>query len=195
MILILYYWLVKWDVQHHGKVSWLQSYGISSSRNQSFQFCVFMLQHHMLTIVWRWWLFQEWDMGIISLYITPPSNEMFNIMEWSHSCKVMEYPVLGTNHLNFVYLCGLSLFQEWGKCIISFYIIAPSNEMFNIMERSHGCKVLMEYPVVGTYHFNFVYLCDNNTWWPFYVVCHCSKKEIWIHFQTILVPSQLKCST
>ena len=35
--------------------------------------------------------------------------------------------------------------------------------MFNIMERSHGCKVLMEYPVVGTYHFNFVYLCDNNT--------------------------------
>ena len=34
--------------------------------------------------------------------------------------------------------------------------------MFNIMKRSHGCKV-MEYPVVGTYHFNFVYLCDNIT--------------------------------
>ena len=35
-------------------------------------------------------------------------------------------------------------------------------KMFNFMERSLGCKV-MEYPVLGTYHFNFVYLCNNNT--------------------------------
>ena len=34
--------------------------------------------------------------------------------------------------------------------------------MFNIMERSHGCKD-MEYPVGGTNHFNFACLCYNIT--------------------------------
>ena len=33
-------------------------------------------------------------MDTISLYSTSPSNEMFNIMESSHGCKVMEYPVV-----------------------------------------------------------------------------------------------------
>ena len=60
------------------------------------------------------------------------------------------------------HLCLLSLFQELDVDTIAFYIIAPSNEMFNIMERSHGYKV-MEYSGVGTNHFNIVYLCDNVT--------------------------------
>ena len=59
---------------------------------------------------------------------------------------------------------------------ISFYTSPQSIEMSNIMKRSHSFKV-MDYPVVKTYHFNFVWClcCNMMTWWPFGGVGHCSK--------------------
>ena len=83
----------------------------------------------------------------------------------------MEYPVVGTTyHFNFylfmrqqymmTILCRLSLFQERDMDTLPNYISPQSIEMFNITERSHGCKVMV-YPaasssLVETYHFNFV---------------------------------------
>ena len=159
----------------------------------------------MMTILCRLSLFQEWDKGIISFYIIGLSNEMFNIMERSHGCKVMEYLVVGTYHFNFVNLCDNIkwwpalvwlwwLFQEWDMDTISLDISSPSNEMFNFMERFHGCKV-MECPVVETNHFNFVCLCDNITCWPLFGVGDCSKSEIWVQYHSILIPRQMRCST
>ena len=58
-------------------------------------------------------------------------------------------------------LCRLSLFQERDMDTLPNYISPQSIEMFNITERSHGCKVMV-YPaactssLVETYHFNFV---------------------------------------
>ena len=114
---------------------------MSSSRNQSFEFFVLLLQHDMMIILWR-----------------------------------------------------LSLFPFWDLDTISFYTASQSIEMFNILERSQSCKV-MEYPVVETYHLNFVCYCCNMTWWPFYGVCHCSHFEIWIQSHSIQLPNQLRCPT
>ena len=161
----------------------------------------------MITIVWRWWLFLYQDIDTISFDISSQSIEMFNFMEGSHGCKAMEYPVVGTNHLNFVYLCDnitcwplfgvgdCSKSEIWVQYhTISFDVNPQSMQMFNFMEMSHGCKV-MEYTVVGTYHFNCVRLCCNITWWPFYGVGDSSKNEMCIQYHSILIPSQRQCST
>jgi hypothetical protein len=57
-------------------------------------------------------------------------------------------------------LCRLSLFQERDMDTLPNYISPQSIEMFNITERSYGCKEMV-YPaasssLVETYHFNFV---------------------------------------
>ena len=62
-------------------------------------------------------------------------------------------------------LCRLSLFQERDMDTLPNYISPQSIEMFNITERSHGCKVMV-YPAaiiscLETHHFNFVCRCYN----------------------------------
>ena len=57
-------------------------------------------------------------------------------------------------------LCRLSLFQERDMDTLPNYSSPQSIEMFNITERSYGCKEMV-YPaasssLVETYHFNFV---------------------------------------
>jgi hypothetical protein len=91
-----------------------------------------------------------------------------------------------------LYCCDKGHVEKQGN--VSFYTASQSIEMSNIMERSHSCKV-MEYPVVETYHWNFVYYCCNMTWWPIYGVSHCSKIKIWIRSDSIQPPSQLRCPT
>ena len=90
------------------KESGVQAYRYqrSGGGNLSFQFCVFMHaatlhdDHSMVLVI-----VQLWDMDTMSFYTTSQSIEMCSIMEGSHSCKVMEYPVVENYHLNFVCLC------------------------------------------------------------------------------------------
>ena len=62
-----------------------------------------------MTILWRLSLFQELDMDTISFYTTLQSIKMFNIMERSSTCKVLEIPEVATYHFKFVCLyCNMT---------------------------------------------------------------------------------------